>query len=210
MTDSDQSQEPTRDELETRVEQLEQTVQQMLPSRRDALKLGGTALAAGALGSAASGSASAGTQSVGTIGSASSPVDVEVEDINPNSTRAVNYNNNEITNVSSLSTEQVDTSNGYSWTEVTGSRSFDTEETAPADRDIWFVMSAVSSADGTNIEFNVLIGGPGSIHYETENDRDNGNVLGIPMLRVPAGTTYEVGAFGDTANYSIRNWSELR
>jgi hypothetical protein len=110
MTDSttdDTEHEPTRDELENRVEQLEQTVQQMLPSRRDALKLGGTALAAGALGSAATGSASAGTNSVGTLGSASNPLDAELEDVNPGSVRAVNYNNNEITNVSSLSTEEV-------------------------------------------------------------------------------------------------------
>jgi hypothetical protein len=107
MTDkdtTDDTEKPSRDELAQRLEQLEQTVQQMLPSRRDALKLGGTALAAGALGSAASGSASAGTNSTGQIGSPSSPVDAELEDINPGSVRAVNFNNNEITNVSSLST----------------------------------------------------------------------------------------------------------
>lgn len=109
MTDentTDDTEQPSRDELENRVEQLEQTVQQMLPSRRDALKLGGTALAAGALGSAATGSASAGTNSVGTIGSASNPIDAELEDVNPGSVRAVEFNNNEITGVSSLSTEQ--------------------------------------------------------------------------------------------------------
>jgi hypothetical protein len=107
MTDentTDDTEQPSRDELAQRVEQLEQTVQQMLPSRRDALKLGGTALAAGALGSAATGSASAGTSSVGTLGSSGSPVDIELEDVNPGSTRAVNYNNNDITGVSSLST----------------------------------------------------------------------------------------------------------
>jgi hypothetical protein len=114
MTDkdtTDDTEKPSRDELAQRVEQLEQTVQQMLPSRRDALKLGGTALAAGALGSAATGSASAGTNSVGTIGSASSPVDAELEDVNPGSVRAVNFNNNEITNVSSLSTEEAKITN---------------------------------------------------------------------------------------------------
>jgi hypothetical protein len=51
----------------------------MLPSRRDALKLGGAALVGGA---AMSGSASAGTQQAGTIGTANDPVDVEAEDIN--------------------------------------------------------------------------------------------------------------------------------
>jgi len=120
---TDNTEKPSRDELEHRVEQLEQTVQQMLPSRRDALKLGGTALAAGALGSAATGSASAGTNSVGTIGSASSPVDAELEDVNPGSVRAVNLNNNEITNVSSLSTARA------SITNTTGKASLTTAQT---------------------------------------------------------------------------------
>jgi hypothetical protein len=50
----------------------------MLPSRRDALKLGGAALVGGA---AMSGSASAGTGQAGTIGTANDPVDIESEDI---------------------------------------------------------------------------------------------------------------------------------
>jgi hypothetical protein len=76
-------------ELENRVEQLEsqlddqqETVNQMLPSRRDLLKgaagVGGAAL----LGSAATGSASAGSDEVGTIGTPSNLVDIEAEDIN--------------------------------------------------------------------------------------------------------------------------------
>jgi len=68
-----------RQDLEDRVEQLESTIEKMLPSRRDALKLGGAALVGGA---AMSGSASAGTQQAGTIGTAGAPVDVESEDIN--------------------------------------------------------------------------------------------------------------------------------
>jgi len=73
------SDEPDRQDLEDRVEQLEATIAKMLPSRRDALKLGGAALVGGA---AMSGSASAGTQQAGTIGTANDPVDVESEDIN--------------------------------------------------------------------------------------------------------------------------------
>jgi len=70
--------EPDRQDLEDRVEQLESTISKMLPSRRDALKLGGAALVGGA---AMSGSASAGTQQAGTIGTANDPVDIESEDI---------------------------------------------------------------------------------------------------------------------------------
>jgi len=62
-------------QLEQRVEQLEATIKKMLPSRRDALKLGGAAVIGGA---AMSGSASAGTSSTGTI---TGPVDIEAEDI---------------------------------------------------------------------------------------------------------------------------------
>jgi len=69
--------------LENRIDELEQLVRSMLPNRRDVLKAGGAA----ALGAAAmSGSASAGTGQVGTIGSASSRVDVEAEDIDVSDT----------------------------------------------------------------------------------------------------------------------------
>ena len=64
--------------LEDRINELEATVRKMLPSRRDALKLGGAA----AVGAAAfSGSASAGSSQVGTIGDGSNLVDINAEDI---------------------------------------------------------------------------------------------------------------------------------
>jgi len=70
-------------QLDQRVEQLEGTIKKMLPSRRDALKLGGAAVIGGA---AMSGSASAGSSQVGTIGSPGSPVDVQAEDIDASDT----------------------------------------------------------------------------------------------------------------------------
>jgi len=69
--------EPDRQELEDRIDELEQTIGKMLPSRRDALKFGGAALLGGA---AMSGTASAGTSSTGTIGTSGAPVDVVLED----------------------------------------------------------------------------------------------------------------------------------
>jgi hypothetical protein len=66
-------------QLENRIETLESTIEKMMPSRRDALKMGGAALAGGSL---MAGSASAGTNQVGTIGSPSELVDIESEDIN--------------------------------------------------------------------------------------------------------------------------------
>jgi hypothetical protein len=71
--------EPEVKKLENRIDKLESTIEKMMPSRRDALKMGGAALVGGA---AMSGTASAGTNQVGTIGSQASPVDLESEDIN--------------------------------------------------------------------------------------------------------------------------------
>jgi len=67
-------------QLENRIDKLESTIEKMMPSRRDALKMGGAALVGGA---AMSGTASAGTNQVGTIGSSPNDlVDIESEDIN--------------------------------------------------------------------------------------------------------------------------------
>jgi len=82
--------EPQVEQLENRIDKLESTIEKMIPSRRDALKIGGAALVGGA---AMSGTASAGTNQVGTIGSASQPVDLESEDINNADTITTQDNN---------------------------------------------------------------------------------------------------------------------
>jgi len=76
------SDEPDRQDLEDRVDQLESTISKMLPSRRDALKLGGAALVGGAAMSGAA-SAQPGDQDgeAGVIGTDNSPVDIEASDI---------------------------------------------------------------------------------------------------------------------------------
>jgi hypothetical protein len=81
--------EPKVQQLENRIDSLESTIEKMMPSRRDALKMGGAALAGGSL---MAGTASAGTNQVGTIGSASQPVDVNAEDID-----AVSLNTGSVT-----------------------------------------------------------------------------------------------------------------
>jgi hypothetical protein len=76
---TDMSEEPDRKQLEDRIDKLEQTVAKMLPGRRDALKMGGAALAGGSL---MAGSASAqNSGQVGTIGTDNDRVDVNAEDI---------------------------------------------------------------------------------------------------------------------------------
>jgi hypothetical protein len=71
------------DELQTRVDRLEEMVRELLPNRRDVLVAGGAA-AVGAVALSGSASAAAGTNNgeVGTIGgSGSDRVDVFVQDI---------------------------------------------------------------------------------------------------------------------------------
>jgi len=67
-------------QLENRIDTLESKIEKMMPSRRDALKIGGAALVGGSL---VAGSASALPQEdqVGTIGSSSQRVDLFAEDI---------------------------------------------------------------------------------------------------------------------------------
>ena len=69
--------------LEDLIDQLEAVTKKMMPSRRDALKLGGAA----AIGAATmSGTASAGSNQVGTIGDANNLVDIEAEDVSVSDT----------------------------------------------------------------------------------------------------------------------------
>ena len=70
------------EDLEKRIDELESMVRSMLPSRRDALKLG-VAGVAGAAAMSGSASANAGTDDgeVGTIGDASDKVDMFAQDI---------------------------------------------------------------------------------------------------------------------------------
>jgi len=64
--------------LETRIDELEETIRKMLPSRREALGMGVAGLAGASL---MSGTASAGSAQVGTIGDNSNLVDLVAEDV---------------------------------------------------------------------------------------------------------------------------------
>jgi len=77
--------EPSKAELHDRVEKLESTVAKMMPSRRDALKLGAAGIAGAAGLGAASQSAEASTGSAGTIGSSGSRPDLLADDVGPRS-----------------------------------------------------------------------------------------------------------------------------
>jgi hypothetical protein len=77
--------EPTKSELHERVEQLESTVEKLMPSRRDALRMGAAGIA-GAVGlSATTQTADAATGSAGQIGDSSNRPDIFADDVGPRS-----------------------------------------------------------------------------------------------------------------------------
>jgi len=74
--DPGESEQPDREELASRVDELEQTVSKMLPDRRGVLKgLGAAAIGGAAVGGATGGAS--GQSAAGQIGTESEPVDVE-------------------------------------------------------------------------------------------------------------------------------------
>jgi hypothetical protein len=86
MTDDS---DPTKQELLDRVEKLESTVETMLPSRRDALKLGAAGAASVGGVSLLSDSADASTGSAGQIGDAQNRPDVFADTVDLNSLNGV-------------------------------------------------------------------------------------------------------------------------
>jgi len=187
----------TNDDLEQRVEQLEQTVQRMLPDRRQALRLGGTALAGGLLGVGATNSASAGSNQVGTIGSSGSLVDVEAEDIS-----AV-----------SVDTDQL-TTKLQNANDVSGSRSFDTEFQNSNNYDIILEVTVEHNpSGGTDTDLNCILR-YGSSSGLSSGDRsqycidkgvDGGFVRKTFVAIIPKDYYYEVESFGSE---SIQFWHE--
>jgi hypothetical protein len=85
-TNTDTADEPSKAELHERVEQLESTVEKLMPSRRDALRMGAAGLA-GAVGlGATSQSAEAATGSAGEIGDPNNRPDLFADTVDANAT----------------------------------------------------------------------------------------------------------------------------
>jgi len=82
--DTDNTDEPSKAELHDRVRKLESTVEKLMPSRRDALRMGAAGIAGAAGLGAASQTADASTGSAGTIGSFSDRPTIFADDIDAN------------------------------------------------------------------------------------------------------------------------------
>jgi len=88
-TNTDTTDEPSKAELHERVQQLESTVEKLMPSRRDALKLGAAGIVGAAGLSATSQSAAASTGSAGQIGDVNNRPDLFADEIDANRAKVI-------------------------------------------------------------------------------------------------------------------------
>jgi len=88
-TETDTTDEPSKAELHERVEQLESTVEKLMPSRRDALKLGAGGIVGAAGLSATTQPAAASTGSAGQIGDSSNRPDIFADTVDTNNLTGV-------------------------------------------------------------------------------------------------------------------------
>jgi len=200
--------------LEDRIEQLEAVTKKMMPSRRDALKLGGAA----AIGAATmSGTASAGSNQVGTIGDANNLVDIEAEDVTINDT----LNGASISGAAQDEALLSDGAGGltfaeagggvppnFTYNDVKSSRSLGTVFTNNTGKALF--VSVNVSIDNDDDRYGIIV--------EVDNERiadEFRNVVNDQMgsetvhnftFFVPDGSTYLViGFFG---SFSVNNWYE--
>ena len=110
-----------------------------------------------------------------------------------------------------LSTDKINTSSGYSWQDVSASRTLNTWFTAPSEQDIKVAVSV--NAESAGIDLQIL---PNVNNSQTENriiDRrhqspDQNDRIGA-VFTVPAGRDYKVETF-DSSDISVNKWRELK
>jgi hypothetical protein len=108
---------PDVEELQQRIDSLEQTVKRMMPNRREVIGMAGAGLAGAGL---LSGRASAGGQQKGTIGDGSNRVDLFAEDIDNADTITTNS-----VDAGSVNTDLLTVNNGFVAGELIGEDSGD-------------------------------------------------------------------------------------
>ena len=103
-----------------------------------------------------------------------------------------------------LEADKADTRSGY--TDVTTSRSLDTTETNTTGSDLDVSVTTQSQVDNTNMAIDLVIDGS-EISRSVQNQSladDTVTVTGT----VANGSDYSVESLGDTADYTLRSWSE--
>jgi len=202
-------------QLENRIDKLESTIEKMMPSRRDALKMGGAALVGGA---AMSGTASAGTNQVGTIGTPNDLVDIESEDINNADT--ISTQDLDIqqdlngADTSTASAGEALTSNGsgglifasagggipanFSYQNVTSNRSFNNTFTNNTGKALFVSVTAKLPSAKSQIRMEGIVNGKEitqKILRPISSDYAPNTVYEVQFF-VPDGATYECVNFG--------------
>lgn len=109
----------------------------------------------------------------------------------------------------SVGIQKLDTSDGYSWQDVTASRSFGSQETAPSDRDIEVSVVIQAGSASTRQIVDLDIGGSPRGRIRWESGANDANDMQILYGRVPAGSSYQVVQDDGTAS-AINQWAELR
>jgi len=150
--------EPSKAELHDRVEKLESTVAKMMPSRRDALKLGAAGIAGAAGLSAASQPADASTGSAGTIGSTSDRPDAFLDEANVN----------QLTGVSTGGVYQEDSNSPF---QANGS-DIDAQLSQTYDHVIGLIQADRTGVNNSN-DLGMTVNGGGTFHnYRLHNGTD--------------------------------------
>jgi len=109
----------------------------------------------------------------------------------------------DLTGIASLEAAKADTRGGYS--ELSSSRALDTTETNNSGSDMNVSINLVPTSDGSFIRARLKVGGENVSRYKKICDlNEGGNVSAV----VPDGSTYQLEAFGDTANYELQTWYE--
>jgi len=199
-TDNTDSDEPTKAELHDRVQQLESTVAKLMPSRRDALKLGAAGLAGAAGLGAASQSADAATGSAGTIGSNSDRPDLIADDVDANT----------------LNIGKIQDINLQRTTDISSSRSLDTEFQNTTGNTFLLRVQVVHSPSSGNVDMNLNLyvdafENPSS-RSPSQKERLQGGLSGGRYVTtfteiIPPGYYYEIGSFASGGR--IRAWFEM-
>jgi len=200
--------------LEDRIDQLEAVTKKMMPSRRDALKLGGAA----AIGAATmSGTASAGSNQVGTIGDANNLVDIEAEDVTINDT----LNGASISGAAQDEALLSDGAGGltfaeaggglppnFSYNDISSNRSLNTVFTNNTGKALYVIVNYDMSTQNDLLGVKVYIDGQETLEdiYDVTSEYTIENYRILDFF-VPDGSTYRVQNWS-AAN--ISRWFEIQ
>ena len=122
----------------------------------------------------------------------------------------IDTGDNDITTTGTVSTGTLEAGGvdiGRSWQSVKNSRTLNTTETNNTDGEIKATVILESDADATQIGVQWLGDVEDSDYTLDTFDTSEKTTI---KTTIPAGATYEVSSFGDTANFSLFDWMEMR